>query len=72
MKLGKLDEAIQHYYAAIELTPNNPIVHYNLSTALFAKGDYAGAWREVCIARSLGFQGDSNYIKNIKEKLNNK
>lgn len=70
MKLGKLDEAIQHYYAAIELTPNNPIVHYNLSTALFAKGDYAGAWQEVCIARSLGFQGDSNYIKNIKEKLN--
>lgn len=37
---GNYDEAIQNYVKAIEVTPNNSSLHYNIGTAFQAKNDF--------------------------------
>ena len=37
---NKYDEAIESYLKALELTPNDSVIHYNVGTAFQAKGDF--------------------------------
>lgn len=40
---GKYDEAIENYVKAIEISPNDAKLHYNIGTAFQAKGDFEHA-----------------------------
>lgn len=53
-ELNKLDEAMACYRKAIEIQPDLAEAHNNLAVDLYLKGDYAGAWKEVRLARKYG------------------
>ena len=44
---GRVREAFENGRRAIELAPTDSLAHFNYSMALFAGGDYAGAWKEA-------------------------
>src|SRR5215472_3409122 len=44
---GKPDEAITNFHKALDLDPNSETIQNNLRLAVAAKGDYAGATRNV-------------------------
>jgi tetratricopeptide (TPR) repeat protein len=48
-----LDQAIAQYHKALVIVPKDALVHYDLSLALKAKGDAAGAAKEQSAARKL-------------------
>jgi len=48
---GFVDESLPHYRVAEILKPQEPTVHYNLATALLAKGQYAPALMEFRAAQ---------------------
>jgi len=45
-ELGRHDEAISNARRGIELAPDNPEGHFNLSLLLLANGDYERGWKE--------------------------
>jgi len=65
--LGKLDDAIHEYELAIKAKPSFGAAHNNLAVALFIKGDYAGAWREVNLARQCGVEPPSDFIEALQQ-----
>lgn len=66
---SRLDEAIEQYRKAVELAPNYAKAHKNLAVALYFKGDYAGAWNEVNLAKKNGAQIPPDFIQALKEKM---
>jgi Tfp pilus assembly protein PilF len=48
---GLVDESLQHYRVAESLNPRDPTIHYNLATALLAKGKYTLALMEFRTAQ---------------------
>jgi tetratricopeptide (TPR) repeat protein len=50
---NKLDEAMEHYRAAILLNPNHAEAHNNLGTAFAMRGNFAGALDEFRAAHKL-------------------
>ncbi|MCL6518811.1 MAG: tetratricopeptide repeat protein [Armatimonadetes bacterium] len=68
-ELGKLDEAIGEYRKAIRLDPTLGEAHNNLAIALYFKGDYAGAWREVELCRKYGVIPHPDFLKALSERM---
>lgn len=56
---GQIDEAIQHYNAALKAAPDFPKPHYNLGVALARKGQISQAMEQYQIAVEI----DPNYAK---------
>lgn len=56
---SKFDEAITQYIKALEITPKDPKLHYNIGTAFQAKGDFEHADKAYKKTLSL----DPNYEK---------
>ena len=50
-KQGELHSSVDHIRRAVKLQPNWGYAHSSLATTLYQTGDYAGAWREVKLAR---------------------
>ena len=67
--LGRLDEAIQQYSIAIQLDPKFALAHSDLATALYFKGDYAGAWREVHLSRRYGGAVNPDFLRALSQKM---
>jgi len=66
---GKLDEEIEHYRKALRIKPNLAEAHGNLAVALYFKGRYAEAWKEVELCRKYGVEPHPDFIKALREKL---
>lgn len=49
-KLGKLDEAIEHYRKSLLLFPDSPAIQTNLGSTLFDAGEFAEAEKVLSIA----------------------
>jgi tetratricopeptide (TPR) repeat protein len=56
--LGKAQEAITHYKAALETNPKEPAIHFVLGRAYMRSGDLSAAVRELAGAR-VGAQQDA-------------
>jgi Flp pilus assembly protein TadD len=66
---GKLDEAVSEFRQALKLKPDFKEAHGNLSVTLFYKGDYAGAWREVHLARKYGATPNPGLLNALSWKM---
>jgi Flp pilus assembly protein TadD len=66
---GKLDEAVSEFRQALKLKPDFKEAHANLSVALFYKGDYAGAWREIHLARKYGAAPNPGLLNALSWKM---
>jgi tetratricopeptide (TPR) repeat protein len=64
---GKFDEAIQNYVKAIELTPNNASLHYNIGTAFQAKNDFDHA--EKAYMKALEMDPKNDKAKSALDSL---
>jgi len=64
---GNLSAAVEHYRAALERSPNNPEVHYNLGLALFSSGQPEAANRHAQVAYDRGFP-----LPGLRQKLREK
>jgi len=63
------DEAIAKQRKSIELRPIFGPSHYCLARALYVKGDYAGAWEEVHLARKYGVAASSSFLHALRGKM---
>ncbi|MCL6630872.1 MAG: tetratricopeptide repeat protein, partial [Armatimonadetes bacterium] len=68
-ELNKPDEAMACYRKAIEIQPNLAEAHNNLAVDLYLKGDYAGAWKEVRLARKYGLEPIPSFIQALSTKM---
>jgi Flp pilus assembly protein TadD len=68
-KQDRLDESILEYGKALELKPDFKEAHSNLALALFRKSDYAGAWREVHLARKYGARPKPGFLNALSWKM---
>ena len=73
LKAGRVDDAVRHFRRALELWPDNPLIHFNLGVALLASGARAEGlehyrivlrdetWARIppAVAASLGSAGES-------------
>jgi Flp pilus assembly protein TadD len=66
---GKLDEAVSEFRQALKLKPDFKEAHANLSITLFRKGDYAGAWREIHLARKYGAAPNPGLLNALSWKM---
>ncbi len=66
---GKMDEAIEHFREAVRIAPSYAKAHQHLAAALYVKGDYAGAWKEVDLARKYGAQLDPEFLKALSAEM---
>lgn len=64
-----LDRAIGHYRAAVEIAPAYGNAHRNLAVALYFRKDYAGAWKEIRLARRSGAVIDPEFIKALSAEM---
>jgi len=62
-------EAASHFTEAIRLSPTLTRAHFSLAAALFFLEDYAGAWREVRLARGYGFEPPSGFLSMLSAKM---
>ena len=54
---------------ALKLKPDFKEAHTNFAVTLFYKGDYAGAWREVHIARKYGAEPNPGLLNALSFKM---
>lgn len=66
---GKMDDAISHYRESIRLKPEYASAHSNLAAALYALGDYAGAWKEIHLARKHGLTPPSALVEDLSREM---
>lgn len=65
-----LNKGIELSERASRLAPNEEAIYVNWASALYAKGDYAGAWEKVKIAEQLGgTKLDSKFLKALNKKM---
>ena len=67
-RLSRYDEAYAHFAEAIRLSPAFARAHFSLAAALFFLEDYAGAWREVRLAQSHGFEPPPGFVSMLSAK----
>ena len=65
----RIEEATDAYRESLRINPVSGKVHHNLAVALFHKGDYAEAWREVHLAERYGIQPVADFVKALAEKM---
>jgi protein O-mannosyl-transferase len=65
----KMDEALANLQRAAELKPEWGPPHASIAMALFMKGDPAGAWQEVELARKYGSPPDPAFIQALSQKM---
>jgi len=68
-EMNKLDEAMAYYRKAIEIQPDLAEAHNNLAVDLYLKGDYAGAWKEVRLARKYGLEPNPSFLQALSAKM---
>ncbi|MBZ5637179.1 MAG: tetratricopeptide repeat protein [Acidobacteriia bacterium] len=61
-------EAASHFSEAIRLDPAYGRAHGNLAIALYYLGDTGGAWREVRLARRVGFEPPPGFLEALTAK----
>jgi Flp pilus assembly protein TadD len=62
-KQKRWDEAIAHLSRSVGIYPRNANAHYNLAVALYNKGNYTEAWKEVRLAERLGFSDTAPLVQ---------
>lgn len=67
-EMGNMDEAIVEYREALKTEPNYTTARRGLAEALYQKGDYEGAEKEVEACRKLGIEPDAELVKKLAEK----
>ncbi|MCL6519435.1 MAG: tetratricopeptide repeat protein [Armatimonadetes bacterium] len=66
---GNLDVEIAEYRKALKIKPDFADAHNNLAVALYYKGRYAEAWREVELCRKYGGKPDPTFIEALERKM---
>ncbi|MDI6829330.1 MAG: tetratricopeptide repeat protein, partial [Armatimonadota bacterium] len=66
---GQIDDEILQYRKAISLKPDFGEAHNNLAVALYYKGKYAEAWKEVRLARKYGIKPSPDFLKALSKKM---
>ncbi|MDH7480878.1 MAG: tetratricopeptide repeat protein, partial [Armatimonadota bacterium] len=64
-----IDEAIDEYRKAIQIKPDFADAHNNLAVMLYLKGDYAGAWKEIALAKKYGGKPHPQFLKALTQKM---
>jgi len=68
-RTGQLDEAIASQRKAIDLRPDFAPAHSCLSLALYAKGDYDAAWRQVHLTQKCGARVSPKFLEALRKKM---
>jgi len=68
-EIGALDAEIEQYREALRINPRLGEAHINLAVALYSKGDYAGAWKEVDLGKRYGVRVNPDFIKALRLKM---
>lgn len=66
---GQLDQAVVHLEHSTKLAPKWGLAHCMLAIGLNTKGDYAGAWREVKLARRYGSPPPPAFIDALSKSM---
>jgi tetratricopeptide (TPR) repeat protein len=66
---GSLDEAIVQFREALGVQPSYRSASNNLIRALYLKGEYAAAWREVERSKALGVDLEQSFIAELAGKM---
>lgn len=69
LRLRRFDEAVYHYRKILDRKPDLGRVHNNLAVALFFKGDYAEAWKEVRLSEKYGVKPAASFLKGLAKKM---
>jgi len=67
--VGRTKDAAEDFRAAIAIDPSYGPAHSSLAASMFLDGDYAGAWREVALARSYGNEPPASLIQRLSTAL---
>jgi protein O-mannosyl-transferase len=65
----KLDEAMECFRKALQFEPDLATAHNNLAGALYFKGNYAEAWKEIHSCRRLHREPNPNLVKLLTQKM---
>jgi len=65
----RTDEAIREYREALRLKSDVARTHANLAVALYEKGEYGEAWKEVKLSRELGGSLHPDFLKALSERM---
>ena len=63
---GAFDLAISDFNKAIEMNPRKGDIYYSRGFAYAKKGEFEKAWKDVQKAQGLGYQGNPEFIKNLR------
>ncbi len=66
---GRSEEAVGVLQESLRLDPKSAATHDALANALYDRGDYAGAWREVRACRARGGTPTAALIEALSRKL---
>jgi tetratricopeptide (TPR) repeat protein len=61
------EKAIREYGLAIDSDPGYSLAYYNRAVARYSKQDYAGAWQDIRVAQSLGYDPHPVFLEQLKE-----
>ena len=64
----EFDKAIEDINKAIEIDPQYAGYYSNRARIYFGEREYDKSWSDVRKAQELGYSGDSNFIKRLKEE----
>lgn len=64
-----MDAEIAEYRKALDIKPDYAPAHNNLAVALYYKGKYTEAWKEIELFRKYGGKPDPSFIKALAQKL---
>lgn len=68
-KQGNLPEAIASFESALRLRPDYGMARANLAAALLFSGRPAEAWRQVALARKVGFEPPADLVRELASTM---
>lgn len=64
-ELGNYEKAVYHLKRSVEIAPGMPQAHANLALALFLRGRYSEAWKEIALCRKYGGKPDARLVEDL-------
>jgi tetratricopeptide (TPR) repeat protein len=67
-RAGNVAASSKAFEQAARLNPGLGVAHSSLALLLYVRGDFAGAWREVGLARAAGSEPETEFIAALTRK----